>query len=67
MNNIIYRVIIKVSYNDAYFEFNDSEEACKFATSALQHMVGCDDTKKRSYVAMLVVDVDAEKKEEEDD
>lgn len=31
---IIYRVIIKIKNNRAFFEFNNIEQACKFADAA---------------------------------
>jgi len=67
MNNIIYRVILKVGYNEAWFEFDDSGIAINFASDALRYMVTCDDTKKKYYISIQIVDADAEKKESEDD
>lgn len=31
---IIYRVILKIKYNIAFFDFNNIEQACKFADAA---------------------------------
>ena len=56
MTEIIYRVIIKVSYHEAFFEFESAEDAAAFARVALTHMVTNEDTKKTSYIAMQIVD-----------
>lgn len=63
MKNIIYRVIIKVSYYSVHFEFESIEQACKFATTALMNMVGNEDTTKKTSITLLIVDVDAENEE----
>lgn len=66
-----YRVIVKVSYYETWFEFDDAEEACEFAKSVMLHQVPNEDTKKKpTYVTMKVVDIELEaqrKKEDEDD
>ena len=64
---MIYRVILKVGYYNTWFEFKSSKEACDFASAALAHMVSNDDTDKATFVSMQLVDVEAEKKESEDD
>lgn len=64
---MIYRVILKVGYYSAYFEFKSSKDACDFASAALGHMVSNEDTDKASFISMQVVDVEAEKKESEED
>ena len=63
----IYRVVLNVGYNKAYFEFADASEAIAFAQTALVNAVGCDDTKKRSSITMQVVDPEAEAKEREEE
>jgi len=63
--NIKYRVIIKVSYHAAWFEFDSADQACGFATNAISHMVNSEDQKKKSYITIQVVDADA-KDEDED-
>ena len=62
---MIYRVIIKVGYYEAYFEFNESEKACEFATTALAHMTSNEDTKKKSSIALEIVDPALEESEED--
>ena len=66
MKNIIYRVMLRVSWYEAYFEFDNMDQACSFATTALQHNKGCDDTKKTVTVGVQVVDVDAERAAKEE-
>ena len=65
MKNTIYRVILKVGYYVAHFEFKESKEACDFANAALEHMVSNEDTDKATYITMQVVDKDAEESEED--
>jgi len=65
MNDVVYRVVINVGYNKAYFEFEGSEDAAAFARVALKHMVSSDDTKKRPYITMKIVDPAAEEREED--
>ena len=62
---VIYRVILKVSYHSAWFEFSDAAEACTFATKALEHMVTSEDQDKVPYVSLQVVDPEEEKKAED--
>ena len=54
MNNVIYRVVIKVSYHEAFFDFTDSEAACSFASAAVTHSVANEDT-KQTYVNIRLV------------
>ena len=60
---IIYRVIIRINWYDAFFEFDDMEKACSFANSALTHMVDSKDTQRKSSITVLIVDVDKEAEE----
>ena len=66
-----YRVILKVGYCDAWFDFDKHEEACEFASTALAHQcVNEDNEKKTPYIQMRVIDTELEaqrKKEEEKD
>lgn len=64
--NIKYRVIIKVSYNETWFEFDSADQACGFATNAISHMVDSEDQKKKSTITIQVVDADAKNDEDED-
>lgn len=52
---IKYRVSIKVSYNEAWFEFDDSKSACEFAENALTHSIKSKDTDKQAQIIMMVV------------
>ena len=61
---MIYRVILKVGYNEAYFDFASVEDAATFGRVALAHMVDCDDTKKKSSITMLIIDPTKESEEE---
>jgi hypothetical protein len=63
---IKYRVVIKVSYNEAWFEFDSADQACGFATNALTHMVSNEDCRKSAKIRIEAVDIEAEKEEEDD-
>lgn len=51
-----YRVIVKVSYHEAWFEFDDIESAGEFAKNILTHQVESEDSKRKSTVRIDVVD-----------
>lgn len=63
--NVIYRVILKVSYHSAWFDFESAEEACAFAKTALEHMVDSEDQKKESSITIKMIDESIDNKEEE--
>ena len=63
---IKYRVILKVGYSSAWFEFNDGERATEFAKTALESMVANEDTGRKTFVSIEVFDKDLEKAEEND-
>ena len=65
MNDVVYRVVINVGYNKAFFEFESAEDAAAFARIALKHMVSCEDTKKKSSITMEIVDPVAEEREDD--
>lgn len=50
---IIYRVIIKIKYNRAFFEFNNIEQACKFADAAKVTNVDGEDGKARVTIELI--------------
>lgn len=52
---MIYRVIIKVSYNESFFEFITPDEACLFARIALEHSVASEDQKKMAKISIVVI------------
>ena len=62
---IIYRVILKVSYHEAYFDFDSIEDAGQFARTVLVHHSVNDDTRNFDGVNILVVNTD--KKEGDDE
>lgn len=62
---MIYRVIIKVSYHEAYFDFDSSEEAMIFAEQALNHNTDSEDSKKARFVKIELIN--QEVKEDEDE
>lgn len=64
---IKYRVVIKVSYNEAWFDFENAQQAGDFAAIALKHMVPSEDQRKSSYITIRVVDPEAKKGEEEEE
>ena len=57
---IKYRAVIKVGYCEAWFEFENVEEACKFAGTALTHMVLNEDNKKKESINIWLVDTEGE-------
>ena len=62
-----YRVILKVRYNEAWFEFDTIEEAGEFAKTILIHQSENEDCKKKSIIKIEVIDTTAEEEREEDD
>lgn len=58
-----YRVVLKVSYNVAYFDFASAEDACKFAATAIEHSAPSEDQKKIPKINIEVVN--PEESEEE--
>ena len=53
---IKYRVMIKVGYCDAWFEFDGAESACAFAENALKHSVKSKDTDKETHIDLSVIE-----------
>jgi hypothetical protein len=62
--NIIYRVVLRVGYCYATFEFNTLEKAGDFAKTLLTNLVSTDDTDKKSSVSLEIVNADAESEED---
>jgi len=60
-----YRVILKVNYYEAWFEFETIEEAGEFAKTILIHQVDNEDNKKKSTIRIQVIDTSIEESEEE--
>jgi len=65
--NILYRVILKVGYYESWFEFTNSLDAMDFATAAMKHMVSNEDTKRKTYITVHVVNKDLEDEENKED
>lgn len=61
---MIYRVILRVSYSDAFFDFDNAADACNFATVALEHSADSEDQKKKSKITLVIINPN---KEEEED
>ena len=51
-----YRVVIKVGYREAIFEFDDITKAGEFASAALTNSIPSDDADKATYVTILVAE-----------
>lgn len=60
-----YRLILKVGYNEIWFEFDTIAEAGLFAKTILVHQVENEDTKKKSFITIQVVDGNNVESEEE--
>lgn len=59
------RLILKVGYNEIWFEFDTIAEAGEFAKSILVHQVENEDTKKKSFITIQVMDGNSVESEEE--
>jgi hypothetical protein len=59
-----YRLILKVGYYEAWFEFDSIREAGAFAEAILVHQIPNEDTNKKIYITVQVVDKNAESEEE---
>jgi len=51
---VIYRVIIKISYCEAYFDFDSMSEAGEFAKSAVVHSVSNEDGRTSSMLIKVI-------------
>lgn len=62
----VYRVQLKVSYYEKWFEFYTAQEAGEFAETILMHQVTNEDHKEKPiYVNIKLVDKVAEKEADE--
>ena len=61
-----YRVVLKVSYNEAWFDFDTIEEAGEFAKTILVHQTNSEDSRKKSSVKIDVINPEAEEENEDD-
>ena len=62
---MIYRVIVKIGYNTAWFDFDTLEGAGEFAKTVLIHQVKNEDTRKTDHIRLEVIDPSIEIKEDE--
>ncbi len=62
---MIFRVIIRVSYNEAYFDFDDALSACNFANKALEHSSAREDCKKIAKISIEVINPNVKESEDE--
>jgi hypothetical protein len=62
-----YRVIFKVNYYEAWFEFDTVEEAGEFAKTILTHQVESEDNKRKSMIRLEVIDTSLQNKEDVED
>lgn len=62
---MIYRVILSVGYNKAWFDFSSIEEAGEFAKEILVHQTPDEDSYKRGSVRIEVIDPSIKTEEEE--
>ena len=60
-----YRVILKVSYNEAWFDFDTIEEAGDFAKTILVHQVESPDSKRKSTIRVEIINPAEEEEEDE--
>ena len=50
-----YRVVINVGYCEAWFDYEDPQQAICFAMSALEHGVENEDTNKKTKIILYVI------------
>lgn len=62
-----YRVILKVNYYEAWFEFDTIKEAGEFAKTILVHQVENEDNKRKSTIRLEVIDTALQNKEDVED
>lgn len=63
---MIYRVIIFVGYHEAWFDFDDIDDAGAFARIILAHQTTNEDTKKPVKITIQVINIDAEEESEDE-
>lgn len=61
-----YRVIFKVSYNEAWFEFETIEEAGEFAKTILVHQIESSDSRRKSSIRVEIINPEVEEENEDD-
>lgn len=63
-----YRVVLKISYYERWFEFDNINKAATFAADLLKYNVPNEDhNDKLTEVKMYVIDAEAEKKAQEEE
>lgn len=64
---MIYRVVLKISYYENWFDFDNVEDAGRFAETVLMHQTVSEDRKVlRSEVIMKIVDPTKANNDDED-
>lgn len=62
---MIYRVILKIAYVEAHFDFDDLAEAGNFAQQILVKMVDSEDCKRKPFVRIEIINPAAKEQEED--
>lgn len=64
---IKYRVILRIGYYEAVYEFDTVEEAGGFASTALLHQIPSEDNRSApAYVTIRAVNIEKEKEEDDE-
>ena len=66
MNKHVYRVVLRAGYIEVHFDFESSEDAVRFCTTALRHMTDREDGKECTMV-IKKINVQKELEEESED
>ena len=61
---MLYSVILKVGYHDAYFDFYESNDAVPFAKVALEASTGCEDTDRAIKIELVIINKEREGEED---
>lgn len=65
VEKIIYRVVIKVGYYEAFFDFDSVNEACEFTRTAVVHSVENEDSKRPTSLTIKVINPEQEREDDE--
>lgn len=65
---MIYRVILKIGYYENWFDFDDVNDAAKFAETVLEHQRANEDRKiLRAEIVLKIIDPTKENNNEEEE
>ena len=64
--NVIYRVVLKISYRSAWFDFTDASDACNMAKLMIEHLVPGDEDDNMAKIVIEVINEGFEDCEESD-